>query len=51
MRKVLEIVSMIKVGDEWVNQDDLPSEQAKEIITKALDRAMENIGYQRMNSA
>lgn len=51
MQKDLEIVNMIKVNGEWVNQDDLPPGKAAEIIGKAVDRAMANIGFQRIKSA
>lgn len=50
MKKDLEIVSMIKVDGEWVNQKDLPPEKAAEIIEKVIDRAMNNIGFQRVKS-
>lgn len=51
MQQDLEIVSMIKVNGEWVNQEDLLPEEAVEIIGKTMDRAMANIGYQKVKTA
>lgn len=39
-----KIISQIKINGEWVNQEDIPEEEARELIEKALRRAAANIG-------
>lgn len=50
MQKDLEIVSMLKIKDNWIDQSDLPPEKAAEIVNKILDQAMNNIGYDRVKA-
>lgn len=41
-----KIISLIKVNDEWVNQEDLPQELVNEIVAKTIIRAAANIGLE-----
>lgn len=40
----MKIISMIKINGQWVNQDDIPPDKAKEIIATVMCRAGDIIG-------
>ena len=39
------IISMIKINDEWINQNDAPPDIAHQIIAQTIIRAAANIGF------
>lgn len=41
----MNIISQIKINGEWVNQEQIPEQVAKELIQKAVIRGMEQIGF------
>lgn len=41
-----KIVSMIKINDEWVNQDDVPPDILNEAVEQAISRAAAAIGFE-----
>lgn len=49
--KELKIVSMVKVNGTWVNQEDIPAEEFKEMLEKKLNETMQNIGFERIKTA
>lgn len=40
----VKVKSMVKVDDEWVEQEELPEEEFQEILMKVMRRAAEAIG-------
>ncbi|WP_333813582.1 hypothetical protein [Muricomes intestini] len=49
--KELKIVSMVKINGTWINQDDVPPEEFRELLEKKLEETMNNIGFDRINTA
>lgn len=47
----LKIISMVKIDGQWVNQDDIPPEKFKEIISKVMARAGNAIGAKVQKTA
>lgn len=47
----LKIISMVKINDKWVNQDDIPPEKLQEILTKVMIRAGNAIGAEVRKTA
>jgi hypothetical protein len=47
----LKIVSMVRINGERVRQEDIPPEEFRAIVEKVVERAMNNIGFERVNSA
>lgn len=41
----MNIVSQIKINGEWVNQEQIPAEVAKQAIQAAICRGMKQIGF------
>lgn len=49
--KELKIVSMVKVNGTWINQNDIPPEDFKEMLEKKIEETMQNIGFERIKTA
>lgn len=49
--KKLEIVSMVKINGVWMNQEDLPPEEFRRLLEAKINDTMQNIGFQRTNTA
>lgn len=47
----LQIVSIIKINEKEINQRDLQPEVLQQIIIKKVNFAMENIGFERKETA
>ena len=47
----LKIVSMVRINGQKVRQEDIPPEEFKAIVEKAIVRAMDNIGFDRIKTA
>ena len=47
----LKIISMVKINNQWVNQDDIPPEKFQEILAKAMIRAGNAIGAKVQKTA
>jgi molybdopterin biosynthesis enzyme MoaB len=42
---------MVKINGTWINQDDVPPEEFRELLEKKLEETMNNIGFDRINTA
>jgi hypothetical protein len=47
----LKIVSMVRINGEKVRQEDIPPDEFKALVEKAIVRAMNNIGFERVETA
>ena len=47
----LKIISMVKINGQWVNQDEVPTEEFQEVLTKAMIRAANAIGAKVQKTA
>lgn len=47
----LKIACEVKINEKWVRKDDVSPEEFATIIEAIMNRAMDNIGFDRMKTA